>query len=221
VTQGCDIVRDIADEPFLHIAPLIEVTQKEWDLAHEGRYSVRRFSYPSPIEGHELLALDIRVIQTIEKTALLDGSVTPIESKMNDPLRAKLSYWLGRRFARFAFPDDLEENVLSHLRSQIRDKIEAQSPSGALIRSAEGIWIKFGQSPVVKVMIVLNVAKTLKEPILGGDEKKIAQAADQLLNPIKKKADAASYQIEPEVRTPSKVNAFDLMYEYHPLDVPL
>jgi len=182
---------------------------------------VRRFSYPSPIEGHELLALDIRVIQTIEKTALLDGSVTPIESKMNDPLRAKLSYWLGRRFARFAFPDDLEENVLSHLRSQIRDKIEAQSPSGALIRSAEGIWIKFGQSPVVKVMIVLNVAKTLKEPILGGDEKKIAQAADQLLNPIKKKADAASYQIEPEVRTPSKVNAFDLMYEYHPLDVPL
>jgi len=223
VTQTCDIVRGVEDEPFLHVCPLISVAADEWDLAREGRYSVRRFSYPEPVDGHEHLVLDVRIIQTVEKTALLDGSVKPVDSGMTKPLKKKLAQWLGARFSRYAFPDELEEQVLRDLRTAIRDKLDAQSPTGGLLRSVEGIWVTYNESGMVGVLFILNAGRASAEPQLQGDAAKIKIGADVLQKGLAKKLEkaASGYQVEFEVRTPQKVTAHELFYDYVPLDLSL
>jgi hypothetical protein len=184
---------------------------------------VRRFSYPEPVDGHEHLVLDVRVIQTVEKTALLAGSMKPVASGMTKPLKMKLAQWLGARFSRYAFPDELEEQVLRNLRSAIRDKLDAESPTGGLLRSIEGIWVKYNESGMVGILFMLNGGRASAEPQLQGDAAKIATGADVLQKGLAKKLEKAGsgYQVEFEVRTPQKVTAYELFYEYVPLDVSL
>jgi hypothetical protein len=223
ITQTCDVARGLEEEPFLHVSPLISVSAGDWETSREGRYSVRRFSYPGVIDGHEHLVLDVRVVQTIEKTALLDGSVKPVESVMTMPLKMTLARWLGARFARYAFPDELEEHVLSHLRGSIRDKHNASSPTGGLLRSIEGVWIQHTDSPMVTVLFILNVGRASADAQLQGDEGKILAGTETLMKALAKrlaKGDSG-YQLHTEVRTPQQVTAFELLYDYHPLDISL
>ena len=223
VTQTCDIVRGLDDEPFLHICPLISVPEEEWEAAREGRYSVRRFSYPGSMEGHDHLVLDVRVIQTIEKTALLEGSVKPVASDMTEPLKRKLATWLGSRFARYAFPDELEQAVLADLRKAIREKFGAQSPRGGVLRASEGIWVAHNASGMVRVLFMLNAGRAHAEPQLQGDEGKIAAGVQVLQKALAKKLNKSDsgYQVQFEVKTPHAVTAYELLYDYVQLDITL
>jgi hypothetical protein len=223
ITQTCDIARGLEDEPFLHLSPLVPVSPEQWETAAEGRYSVRRFAYPEPIDDLENLVLDVRIVQTAEKTILLEESVRPVASGITEPLRSKLSLWLGTRFARYAFPDELEEHVLRPLREQIRSKRGANSEAGGLVRALEGIWIKYGETPMVTVLLIVNVGRAAADRHLHGDPTAIAGAGQQLLKPIAKKLEKSSsgYQVEADVRSPGQVSAFDLFYDFHQLDVSL
>lgn len=223
ITQTCDIARDLEDEPFLHVSPLISVSAEDWAKSREGRYSVRRFSYPGVIAGHEHLALDVRIIQTIEKTALTDGSVNPVDSGMTIPLKTKLAHWLGARFARYAFPDELEEQLLLYLREAIRGKHDANSPTGGLLRSVEGVWIKHNDSPMVTVLFILNVGRATADSQLQGDETKILAGAETLTKTLAKRLakSGSGYQVQTEVKTPQQITASELLYDYHPLDISL
>ncbi len=79
ISQDCDI-RQLPDiEPYILVCPLSEVEDKTYKEAAEGM-SVRYFAYPA-VEDHEhmQLAADGRMIQSIEKTALLSPHVKKVE----------------------------------------------------------------------------------------------------------------------------------------------
>ena len=105
VSQDCDI-RQLPDiEPYLLVCPLTEVDDKTYKEAADGM-SVRYFAYPA-VEDHEhmQLAADGRMIQSIEKTALLSAHVKRFDCPLTAPKRTEFRAWLGRRLGRDAFPD--------------------------------------------------------------------------------------------------------------------
>jgi hypothetical protein len=93
------------------IAPLTQVEKDLYDeVSRLG--SSRLFAYP-PIDGVEPLVLDVRLVGTIEKPALLSEGIERLGCPLTDPHRATLRAWLGARFARVAFPDEIAELVVA------------------------------------------------------------------------------------------------------------
>jgi hypothetical protein len=70
---------------------------------------------------------------------------------------------------------------------------------------------------------MLNAGRASAEPQLQGDAAKIKIGADVLQKGLAKKLEkaASGYQVEFEVRTPQKVTAHELFYDYVPLDLSL
>jgi hypothetical protein len=112
VSQDCDLARGLNAEPYVMIAPLSELSGTDWEAA-SGRRSTRYFAYPG-VPGHQgrQLALDLRVVQSIEKAALLSPHVRRTPCPLTEPRRGELRTWLGARFGRFAFPNEVVRQVL-------------------------------------------------------------------------------------------------------------
>jgi hypothetical protein len=120
VSQDCDI-RLLPDiEPYILVCPVHEASNDEYKVASEGM-SVRFFAYPE-IEGHEgtQLVVDGRMIQSIEKTALLSSHIKRIPCPHTEPSRVKLRGWLGRRLGRDAFPDEIVRRVIEPVEQALK-----------------------------------------------------------------------------------------------------
>lgn len=121
VSQDCDLRRMPDLEPYVVIAPLTEVDEVTYREAADGM-STRYFAYP-PIEGHEHhqnLVLDMRVLSSLEKTALLSSHIERIPCPLSGPKREELLDFLGDRFGRKPFPDEIDRQVLKPIESALK-----------------------------------------------------------------------------------------------------
>jgi hypothetical protein len=110
VSQDCDLVRPVDREPYIQLAALTRVEQGLHDeIVRFG--SARFFPYPA-VDGESVLVVDARVIATIEKPALLSDQIKRFGCPLTEPQRSQLRGWLGSRFARVAFPDEIAEVVV-------------------------------------------------------------------------------------------------------------
>lgn len=134
VTQTCDVVRSCADRPFVQVAPLIRLEdpiQREAAAGWRPRYA------PVPNLGADAFA-DLDRIVTIEKTILVTCEQVP--GWESDAEIRRFSKSVGRKFSRFAFPDDLAE-ALRPLVKRIREKHKKESEEGRALRLVKEIRI--------------------------------------------------------------------------------
>ena len=115
LSQDCDIVRDAATEPTVLIAPLVYVSEQEWqDLSRNG-YSARRYAYPgskfSGLPEGKQVAVDLAWTTSILKGSLQAAQVYAVRP-LTGPNKATFSEWLSARTGRVPFPDDVVANAL-------------------------------------------------------------------------------------------------------------
>lgn len=221
VTQTCDIRRDLSVEPFLQLASILEASEDEWQAAEHGKGGVRQYAYP-PFADLNYPVLDIRLVQSIEKAALADASLDPTVFQFDTNERGRLSAWLARRYARHAFPDDLEREVLGPVRSAVKDRRSKSSEAGSVLRCREAILVNYTDTGNVHVFVVLNQSKTVADKLLGGDPKRIKTGIDQIFNPVHKllAKNHSSFHLEDaQAVYPANLKYADVLYRYHALDI--
>lgn len=216
-TQSCDTVRELAIEPYVQVAPIVDVDQAVWARSRAGRLSPRYFALPQNLEGVAAPVVDIRLIATVDKRLVLENTL-PFVSELAPELRGPFAIWLGRRFARYAFSDELETDLLNPLRKRLGDRYEVPGPEGALVRSVEGVFVAQMDRTVKVLFLVEPGTKTTSQ--LDSDEK-VRAAAKQLLKPIYLRARDTGWTLSTPVQEPSELGAFDLLYEYNQLELDL
>jgi hypothetical protein len=120
VSQDCDLRRLPGVEPYVFVCPLTAVNETAFKEAADGM-SVRYFAYPE-INGHEgeRLVVDGRLIQSIEKTALLSTQVEHTPCPLPELGRAGLRFWLGCRLGRDVFPDEIVRQVVQPIEKAVK-----------------------------------------------------------------------------------------------------
>lgn len=223
ISQTCDIRRDIDLEPFVQVSPILGLGQEEWRQARDGTASTRRFAYPHALGHVAHPVLDVRIVQTIEKTALVAETVAPIDARLDRPTRLRLSTWLARRFARHAFPDELEAVALRRLREELaRRRAQPGSPAGALLDCREAILVAYGDGPTIDVLFVVRQDRVVAHPVFAQDaERKLRDAADAIMRPVARRAQAqgSGYTLTWDVATPNAIPFSEILYRYNPIDI--
>ncbi len=223
ITQTCDIRRDVDVEPFLQISPLLDVSEAQWNGARDGLASTRRFAYPHPVGDCRHPVLDIRVVQTLEKTALVADEVSPSDAGLDHATRLRLSAWLARRFARHAFPEELEAAALRRLRDELaRRAAQPGTPAGALLACREVVLVAYGDGPAIDVLFVVRRDRVVAHPVFAEDaERKLHEGADTIMRPVARRLEnqGSGYTLTWDVATPNLVPYSDNLYRYNPLDI--
>jgi hypothetical protein len=111
------------------VAPIKDVEQALWLRSREGRLSPRYFSLPEGTGKLALPVVDVRLLATLDKRLVFDDQVEHV-ARLPESLTGPFSEWLGRRFARYAFDDDLEEELLGPIRSRLSRRYESQTVDG-------------------------------------------------------------------------------------------
>lgn len=181
VSQTCDVHRLPDVEPYVVLAPLITLDEGTYDDARRG-HSVRFFAFPA-IGGHEdkeNLALDGRMLVSLEKLALLSEHVEHLSGPLTEPEQGRLSAFLGRRLGRKAFSDELNE----HLVRPVEEGIENVAKSKGYKDFFEVVtWIGLGWTPgtgLASVLVVTSSSKReaakISEDNMNGAQKKLQGA---------------------------------------------
>lgn len=121
ISQTCDVHRLPDVEPYVVLAPLITLDEDDYNDARRG-HSVRFFAFPT-IEGHEdkeNLALDGRMLISLEKLALLSEHIKQVPGPLTEPEQEHLSAFLGRRLGRKAFSAELTEHLVRPVEEGIK-----------------------------------------------------------------------------------------------------
>lgn len=157
VSQDCDIVRDVADEPCLTVAPVVYVEPEAWTRLHLGQTSYRQFPLPdetvAPVDdehaaripaGHRPV-VDIRYVGTLDKTALSGGFAQRHPLTGKDKLAFQT--WVGARFGRESFADDVHEKVLPAARAALDAAVTAhlggeRSAQARTVASVSQYWVR-------------------------------------------------------------------------------
>lgn len=221
VSQTCDIRRKPAQEPFLQLAPLYDRGKEAWERARNNARSRAEFAYPK-VEDLEHPVLDIRIIQTIEKTALVADGVEPFDPGLNALFRTTFATWLSRRFARHAFPNELENAVLRRLREQVPKRAsDTSQPAGALLGSLEGVWVSYDRENADLLFVVRQDRVTRFKVFESDPDARLREGAQTLMGPAVKRNESqgAPYRLTWRVATANKIPADQILYRYHPLDL--
>lgn len=140
ISQSCDVV--LKHRQHVQIAPVVVLDEKDAAVARLNR---RPQYLPLSHLADEKFA-DLDRITTVDKNALTGAKRTP--SPTDDDLVRRFSNGVGRKFARFAFPDEVDQS-LKPLQSLVQSKApKEQSPLGLVladlaelrVRSSNG-WI--------------------------------------------------------------------------------
>lgn len=217
ISQDCDLARDPSTEPYVVVAPLARADDRTYALAN-GVTSVRFFAYPPVIDlENDRLVVDARVLQSIEKLALLSTHIRRIECPLSGPRRAALSGWLGRRFGRTAFPDEIVTQVLRPIERAIAQTSARQPFDRAL---ACVTWAGLRWTPGRPNCSLL----LLTDPSLRDDRKVQAPEIEGLTRAVRRAlndaARAGDYTINANVLDASEVSAADLL-EHHEISLDL
>lgn len=225
ITQTCDIRRDVDVEPFLHLSPVLDLPEAKWSAARDGLASTRRFAYPHPVGHCQHPVLDIRIVQTIEKTALIAGTVQPTDAGLDHATRLRLSTWLARRFARHAFPDEIENAALRRLREELAKRAaQPGAPAGALLACREVVLVAYGDGPAIDILFIVRRDRVVAHPVFAQEaERKLNDGADTIMRPVVKRlqSQGGGYTLTWDVATPDRVPYADILYRYNPIDIGL
>lgn len=135
LSQTCDIVRSCTSQPFVEVAPLVEVPEKE---AHEIDRGYRpSYATVASLREQRLVA-DLSRVMTVEKSVVAAWTRTP--GCLTDEHARSFAATLARKRARFAFPDDFNA-LVKKLQSRIMDKHERQSDEGRALRALREIRV--------------------------------------------------------------------------------
>jgi hypothetical protein len=147
LSQDGDIVRDAAHEPTVLIAPLVLVSQQEWnDLSRNG-YSARRWAYPgskfSGAPDGKGLAVDLAWTTSILKGSL-GADVVTVVRPLTGPNKRSFSEWLAARTGRAPFPDDVVTDVLNpcyETRSRLSSRYDKAAAPGSAPLAARAVAV--------------------------------------------------------------------------------
>lgn len=163
ITQDCDIVRDPLVEPCLVVCPVKYVSRAEWQKYTSGPRSPRFFPFPDstrfPAIDGMLPVADLRFLTSVDKTALLHGSVKVLRP-LSSPQRSSFGRWVGARFARVPHPDNLQRDVLPKAATIIRKLAEQYSagktsdPEVRLVGAAENWYLGGNDKRVVFIPMI-------------------------------------------------------------------
>ena len=217
VTQTCDAVRELAIEPYLQVALIRDVDQSIWARSRAGRLSPRYFALPQGSAEVARPVVDVRVMATIDKRLVLDDQF-PLADRLAAALRAPFSEWLGRRFARYAFEDDLEQELLGPIRRRLAERYDSEQADGPLVRSIEGVFLSLMERSV-KVLLLVEPGTKTKSQL--DDEDKLRRAASQLFRPIFARAREHGWSLRTPICEASELNGFELLYEYQQVELDL
>lgn len=224
VTQTCDIVRDVVDEPYLQVVPLMELASEDaWRAALHGR-SGSFFALPAHEQACAFPGIDGQIWFPVPKATLVHPEVRRLQLPFDPAGRIYLSIWMARRFARHPFPDALESLVLRPLRSALVERFKSPNTQvGAFVHSLLGVWSTPEEAPVIDIYFVMSgTALTHRSKALP-DHEVIAAQAEIIVRPIAKRLEqqGSGVQLRTSIRTLDGVSAQDLLLNHRQVDLDL
>lgn len=216
-TQTCDAVRELAIEPYLQLAPIRDVDQAVWTRSRAGRLSPRYFALPEGTGKVQRPVVDVRLIATVDKRLVLDEQLS-IADRLAAALRGPFSEWLGRRSARYAFDDSLEEELLGPIRRRLAERYESEKADGPLVRSIEGVFLN-QMDRTIKLLLLIEPGTKTNSQL--NDDDKIRRAASELFKPIFARARDKGWNLQTPIREADELNGFELLYEYQQVELDL
>lgn len=205
VSQDCDLRRLPTDEQYVIIAPLTQVDEKTYRDAADG-LSTRYFAYPT-IDGHEhleQLVLDMRVLSSLEKTALLSPHIERIPCPLSGPKRGELLEFLGDRFGRKPFPDEIDRQVVRPIEQALKRVREKEALAGVFASVA---WIGVDWSPgrsYVGLMFLLDPALRERYKVGEQEVEGVKTRLQKALNHFTRDGD---YRVHPNLHDVTEVSA--------------
>ncbi len=158
VTQTCDLIRPPDEEPWIQVAPLVQLESEDlWQRACAGK-DLDFFALPeAELSEISYGAVSGQLSFPIEKAALLHPDVAVAQTPFDPAERIFLSMWLARRCGRHAFPDLTEDLVLRPMRSEIsRRWSKPATQVGAFTRSLLGVWATAYEASVIDVCFIMD-----------------------------------------------------------------
>lgn len=217
VTQTCDVVRSLEQIEHLQLMPVVELSEKEWEEALNGRRGTL-FSLP-PVEGMgvNFPAVDCAICFPVSKAALAHADVKTLNTPLDPASRILLSHWLMRRVGRHAFPDELEQHILAPLRDKLARSMGKSSQAGFLADALIGVWSSTEWTAGVSIYFIVDENKARS----GGADINAERAVQELLGPTRKALGVAglSVQVTGTVRTLEGTSAYDLMVGHRQVDL--
>ena len=217
VTQTCDVVRSLEQVEHLQLMPVVELSEKEWNEALNGRRGTLFSLPPADGLGVEFPAVDCAICFPVSKAALAHDKVKTLTTPLDPASRILLSHWLMRRVGRHAFPDKLERYILSPLRAKLSKSMGKTSQAGFLADAVIGLWSSTEWAAGVSLYFIVDENRVQSRGV-GIDA---ARAVEELLRPVHKALGSAglSVQVTGTVRTLNAVSAYDLMVSHRQVDL--
>lgn len=217
-SQDCDIVRSVDVEPCVSVAPLMELAPARWRELRRGPGSPRLFPFPSGRLGdhddEREVAVDLRWLTTVDKRALA-GDDVEVRRPLSAPQRRAFGAWIGQRFARAAFDDDLQRLVLDPMAARLRElakKASAAQPSDtARVVGATVEWYVVAADGLVDLKAVLTEPSTKAAGLWDHDANEmrrdlIEPAVDTLRADLRKRVAAEGHVVRLEPVTYEQVS---------------
>ena len=218
VTQTCDIGRAIETHQHLQVMPIVALAEADWRRSLYGRIGTHFSLPPAEDVGIEFPAIDCSISFPVAKAALAHTGVQTLSTPMDPATRVLLSHWLMRRVGRYAFPDELEENVLRPLRDKVTKAMGKNSKGGYLASSLLGVWSSTDcWSPAVSLIFLVDPNRLASlAPGLDAGE-----AVEELIGPVRRSLGetGATVQIEATARSLTGVSAYDLLMAHRQIDL--
>jgi hypothetical protein len=133
LTQTCDLVKPCRNRPYVEVAPLVEVSERDLHVIERGHRP--QYTFVPALVGQRLVA-DLDRVMTVEK-AVIAGSTRSVGCG-TDEERRRFAQALARKRERFAFPDDFAA-LVGRLRDRIVDKHGRASSEGEALRKLREI----------------------------------------------------------------------------------
>lgn len=160
VSQTCDLVRE--DRTTAVLGLVVELAGSNAKLAARG--SMPRFAHLPELGANYFIDLDLLI--SVPKGILLGGSATPGVSPGSWEDVRKLSRAIGRKFSRFAFPDEIVP-WLDPLRPVMESKHSKDSALGRVLRAISELRVEttdWSHRPIAVQLHVIVSAPELPEP---------------------------------------------------------
>lgn len=170
--------------------PVQLVSRERYQQLRSGVYSPREFPLPAerlrrvckPGDDFDPV-VDLRYVSSLDKTALLHPDVSPLRP-LSAPQRQALREWVGNRFARSAFSEDLEDNVLGRL-GRVLESLAGEyarippakrSPASRLVGAAREWRIGPG-GKLVAITPIINEASCREAGLYDAQQREISTSA--------------------------------------------